>query len=145
MATIRQYLCRKCPPRHAGKLFDALLAMAQGEAGRCATCGGPRRLRLKFDFGLGARHSDCTVTHVFTPRRTQTWKDAKGRKVQFYPFLVLLDRHGRKRAVWMPYWHLVHGRDRVIKKYGQWAPFMDERLYLDLLAQARAGGLLTPR
>lgn len=136
MATTRQYVCDKCAPRPAGSLFAALLNIAKGGAKRCRTCKGPLKLRLKFPFGLDAKDSDCVVTHAFVPRTIERWKDSKGRRVKFYPFLVILNRHGRKKAVWMPYWHLVGVGKSTQKKYGQWAPFMDEALFNDLLNQA---------
>jgi hypothetical protein len=63
--------------------------------------------------------------------------------VTFYPFLVVLQRHGREHAAWLPYWHTIekHGR-KPTQKYGQWAPFMDFGLFADLLTQARAKGYL---
>jgi len=45
-------------------------------------------------------------------------------------------RRGRTRAYWLPYWHVEAGKE----KYGQWAPFMNERSFKDLLLQARQKG-----
>ena len=141
MATIRQYICKKCPPRHAGSLFDALLIKASGKPVKCRRCGTPyESLRLKFDFGLGGTNSECTVLDCFTPGRIERWPDGKRGEVSFYPFLVIVKRHGRENAVWLPYWHLVKRGKKVIKKYGQWAPFMDNHLFQDLLQQARRRG-----
>jgi len=137
MATKRYFECSKKHRASAAQLFDSLRAIAKGKVGRCVLCGGGFSLKLDFPFGLGATKSKCTVLHAFNPRRTQTWRDAKGRRVKFYPFLVIVARHGKERAIWMPYWHLVYTKRGVIKKYGQWAPFMDEHLFRSLLAQAK--------
>jgi hypothetical protein len=62
--------------------------------------------------------------------------------VTFYPFLVVTERKGRDQAVWLPYWHVVGDGEENRKKYGQWAPFMDMKLFRDLLAQPRDEGYL---
>lgn len=117
-------------------MFDALRDFSKSQ--KCPKCGAAHRdLHLIFDFGLNASNSDCTVLASFTHKKPESWKDKDGSKVEFYPFLVVLRRHGRQKAVWMPYWHLVHKKKRIIKKYGQWAPFMDMDLYKDLLKQAK--------
>jgi hypothetical protein len=74
----------------------------------------------------------------------ERWTDRRnGSGVCFYPFLVVLKRHGREHAAWLPYWHIVtYKNGRVKKKFGQWAPFMDEHLLYDLLKQARDHGFL---
>lgn len=137
MATKRIWECESCKDkRHAGSMFDALRDFSRSR--KCPECkAAHRELRLIFDFGLNASHSNCTVLASFSHRTPQSWTDKDGSKVEFYPFLVILKRHGRQEAVWMPYWHLVHKKKRVIKKYGQWAPFMDMNLYKDLLKQAK--------
>ncbi|MCQ9205845.1 MAG: hypothetical protein NG737_06005 [Omnitrophica bacterium] len=141
MATIRQYICKRCPPSNAGNLFDALLKKAHGESVKCRRCDTPyESLRLKFDFGLGATNSECTALDCFTPGKIQQWRDEKNSKVCFYPFLVILKRHGKANAIWLPYWHLVTKGKKFIKKYGQWAPFMDSYLFQDLLQQAKKKG-----
>ena len=145
MATIREWSCEgSCPPIEAGPLFDALLSIVQeGKGPDCpAHPPTPHQLRLTFAFGLNGKDSVGTVLGAFIPGELESWPHSHGTTVYFYPFLVVLHRHGRKQAVWFPYWHLVKSKDgqTVKKKYGQWAPFMDERLFRDLLEQARRKG-----
>ena len=146
MATERYVECRKCGPVPVkASLFDTLLEHSRNGSVACPPCSTQTALRLRFAFGLGAGHPDCTVLKCFVPRRPEKWKDLGGHAVTFYPFLVILKRHPRKRAVWLPYWHIVGGKRRRITKYGQWAPFMDEHLFADLLRQARENGYLVRR
>ncbi|RMG26793.1 MAG: hypothetical protein D6724_01035 [Armatimonadetes bacterium] len=97
-------------------------------------------LRLRFDFGLNAPDRACTVRDCFAPRQLESWNEADGSRVTFYPFLVILQRHGRELAAWLPYWHTIDNGFRTVQKYGQWAPFMDFRLFADLLNQAAEKG-----
>lgn len=142
MATTRRWVCPECrKSRPAERLFDALLAISKGHRPMCDDCRTPYQLCMKFDFGLGAHHSDCVVSDSLVPTRLETWRDGVGNKVTFYPFLVVLRRLKRDMAIWLPYWHLVGGSRRIMK-YGQWAPFMDLHLFEDLLSQAREKGYL---
>jgi hypothetical protein len=141
MATGRFLICDQCGPSLAGgTLFDVLLARAHGRPQHCAHCGSPTGLQLKFDFGLNAADSECTVRDCFVPRQLESWNETDESKVTFYPFLVIVQRHGRELAAWLPYWHVVERGKKPAKKYGQWAPFMDLHLFADLLDQARARG-----
>ena len=142
MATKRIWECKSCKDTHsAGSMFDALRDFSKSR--KCPECKmGTRNLRLIFDFGLNASHSNCSVLASFSHKNPISWKDKDGSKVEFFPFLVILHRHGKEKAVWMPYWHLVHKKKRTIKKYGQWAPFMDLKLYKNLLHQAQHSGFL---
>lgn len=99
-------------------------------------------LHLRFDFGLDAVGKDQVVEAAFVPRNPESWPDSLGRTVTFWPFLVITRREKRDRAVWLPYWHIVEDGPRRISKYGQWAPFMDDVLFADLLRQARDSGRL---
>lgn len=140
MATSRTYVCTQCKSRRpAGGMFDALQAVVRRRAPSCPECDRDTELHFRFAFGLGATHADCTILDAFLPSRPEAWRDGHNR-ITFYPFLVIVRRHGRKTAVWLPYWHLVEGKRRTIKKYGQWAPFMDAHLFRDLLRQARRRG-----
>jgi len=151
--TQRLVVCERCGPSPAtgSTLFEDLLAKALGETRQCTECHAHHvELRLKFSFGLNASDPECTVRDCFMPRHPERWRDADGKEVTFHPFLVVLQRHGREQAAWLPYWHTVErpGRKRA-QKYGQWAPLMDFSLFEDLLSQARAkgyllGGLLGP-
>ena len=144
MATIREWYCEgSCRPVKAGPLFDVLLSVAQEGVDRICPRKHPtpHRLRLGFNFGLNGKDSISTVLGAFIPRNPESWSGRNGTTVRFFPFLVVLRRHGREQAVWLPYWHLVDSMDgRTIKKYGQWAPFMDECHFHELLAQARSKG-----
>jgi len=144
MATDRFLVCASCGAHPArGKLFDDLLAHARQQAVVCSKCGAPATLRLKFPFGLNAADSECTVRDCFLPRRLEGWKDKDSANVTFYPFLVVVHRHGRELAAWLPYWHVVERGRKPLTKYGQWAPFMDFHLFADLLSQAQAKGYFT--
>lgn len=145
MATNRYLDCGKCGPTLITiSLFEALLDHARHGPPTCPRCHQAAGLRLKFAFGLNAPDSDCTVQECFVPTEPQSWKDAGGNTVTFYPFLVLVHRHGRKIAAWLPYWHLVEYGRKTKMKYGQWAPFMDEHLFIDLITQAREKGYCVP-
>lgn len=141
MATRRFLVCKQCGPSLArGTLFELLLSRAHGQLHRCPKCDALAALRLNFDFGLNAPDSECTVLDCFAPQQPESWKEKDGSTVTFYPFLVIVRRHGRDLAAWLPYWHIVARGHRRTRKYGQWAPFMDFHLFRDLLAQAEAKG-----
>lgn len=142
MATIRQYICKKCGPENAGSLFEALEDKANGKLLHCSRCRTPyESLKLTFDLGLGAKHPVCTVLDCFKPRRIESWPDGEENKVKFYPFLVILQR-GKKYAIWLPYWHRVINikGQKSKNKYGQWAPLMYSHLFQNLMQQAREKG-----
>ena len=130
--TFRDYVCIKCANEtRAGNLFDALRNFRDGTP-NCEKCGGLTELYLRFPFELGIGRTTCRVLDVFVPARPARWNS-----VTFYPFLVIL-RRGRTTACWLPYWHL-HGAKR---KYGQWAPLMNESIFRNLLSQAKKKGYL---
>jgi hypothetical protein len=100
---------------------------------------------LAFSFGLGAGCARCKVLHVSAPVEDDliTWTGDAGETVTFYPFLVVLagtDKEGR--SLWLPYWHTVEKDGSTERKYGQWAPFIDDFLFKSLVEQARASGFL---
>jgi len=144
VATERSLVCEQCGPSPApGSLFDVLMAKARGDGLQCPRCSAQAELHLRFSFGLNASDTESTVLDSFIPRCPEEWPGSADSKVTFYPFLVVLQRHGRGLATWFPYWHTVEttaGKTR--SKYGQWAPFMDFCLFEDLLAQAQAKGYL---
>ena len=130
--TWRDYVCNECHhKKRAGKLFDALKNF-RTRIEQCPNCAHAMELLLYFDFGLDGGRTRCKVLEVFLPKRLTRWNS-----VVFYPFLVVLKR-GRTQAFWLPYWHVEAGK----LKYGQWAPFMDESLFKDLLLQAQQRGYL---
>lgn len=95
---------------------------------------------LNFDFGLDAEKSRCKVLDAFIPAndKPDQWS-SDGGNVTFYPFLVILEGTEKPgRSIWLPYWHTVEGK----RKYGQWAPHMDDFVFIDLINQAREKGYL---
>jgi hypothetical protein len=146
MATKQTVRCLKCGDTPVkGTLFRALLDIAENPNDRkCKHCGSDVSLCLGFEFGLDAADKESVIERVFRPRDLERWPSTDGSTVSFYPFLVVLNRKNRERAVWLPYWHLLErpGWKRPKEKYGQWAPFMDRHLFEDLLSQARDAGLL---
>ncbi|MGB8478015.1 MAG: hypothetical protein WCE63_04135 [Acidobacteriaceae bacterium] len=139
MATERSLVCRCKAPQYPGRLFSILHDLATQEDHLvCESCSSPQRLHLTFDFALGAGPRRCEVLAAFLPDRIEMWLD-HGMPVSFYPFLVVLRQENGKRTVWLPYWHEAKERGKVRLKYGQWAPFMDDRLFVSLLVQATQG------
>ena len=142
MATERFHLCPKCGRKSwAGSLFDSLHAVALGNLHTCAQCATNMLLHLSFAWGLDAGAFQCVVLDAFLPDEPGMWPDKTGRKVTFYPFLVITEgKNGR--VAWLPYWHVVRGKGQEQKKYGQWAPSMDLSTFEELVAKARAKGYL---
>ena len=143
MTTRHEFRCPECPEetRKKSTLFDAVKAVAEDSKPACRRCGASTTLHLSFDFALCVEDTDAKVLASFYPHRLEEWP-CEGRKVTFYPFLIVTKREGRDQAVWLPYWHVVGDGEKVNRKYGQWAPFMDLELFEDLLAQARNDGFL---
>lgn len=143
MATARKLVCEKCQSSEdAGPLFDALEQLAKKEVPSCKNCNAARQIHLVFDFGLDAGGKDSIALAAFLPNPPAKWNDSKGREVTFCPFLVITAGAGGDRSVWMPYWHIAREGNKRTAKYGQWAPYMDLDLYVDLIEQATASGLL---
>ena len=98
---------------------------------------------LSFDFALDVPDKNAEVLASFLPDLLKDpWPDSHRRTVTFYPFLVVAKREGRDQAAWLPYWHVIQDGERKSRKYGQWAPFMDMKLFEGLLTQARNAGFL---
>jgi hypothetical protein len=122
-------------------LFAELSRIAAGNRHTCTQCdAGEVRLRLIFDFALGAGGHECFVVNAFRPRRRVEWED-KGQTVVFIPFLVITQTPDGDQSAWLPYWHHKAGDPRPLK-YGQFSPNMDLDLFADLVEQARAAGHL---
>jgi hypothetical protein len=117
-------------------------AVAQHSEPACRRCGASTALHLSFDFALDVPHKNAEVLASFYPHPPEDWRDSSGRTVTFYPFLIVTKREGRDQAVWLPYWHVIRDGEKENLKYGQWAPFMDMKLFKDLLSQARNAGFL---
>jgi hypothetical protein len=145
MASLRKWRCESCNAESkANNLFDALMAISTHSHSNCDKCGNGLSLKITFPFGLNAEHNTFIVRHAYSPSKPESWTDESGHTVLFYPFLVVGDRPGRASAIWLPYWQLHKTPQKDKKKYGQWAPFMDTRLFNDLLAQAHKEHILTP-
>ena len=144
MTTSRHFVCKDCGKKEwAEGLFDALRALADSKASVCPICKTARRLELKFTFGLGAGSYEYNVANSYLPDAITMWNDPDGCKVEFFPFLVVLEFiHHDEKAIWLPYWHLHHRSSGVRTKYGQWAPFMNIETYKQLHAKANANGHL---
>lgn len=143
MASLRKWCCLSCKAESkANNLFDALMIVAKRSQNGCNNCGNGLSLTITFPFALNAEHNTFIVRHAYSPNKPESWKDDSGCTVIFYPFLVVGDRPGRSSAIWLPYWHLHQTPKNLKRKYGQWAPFMDTRLFDDLLAQAHKDHVL---
>jgi len=143
MATERHYCCGEPSHREgAGLLFDVLRDLADGKSKLCGACGKPCRLELTFDHGLGIGSRRCIALAAYHPSQAEEWDDGAA-KVRFYPFLVVLESDEEPhRAVWLPYWHVVNDGGRRTTKYGQWAPFLGQDIFSDLVRQAKEDGYL---
>src|ERR1041385_1949936 len=98
MATKKEWKCTDGCASRANNLFSALHSLAEGKEDLCQKHGKPFRLSLEFPFALNAKHNISTVKACFTPTQPESWHDTAGNLVRFFPFLLLLDRHGRKEA-----------------------------------------------
>jgi hypothetical protein len=142
MATRHKFRCPACGEEtRKSRLFDAVKTVAEDNMPACRRCGASTDLHLSFDVALCVQDKKAKVLASFYPHRPEEWP-CEGRKVTFYPFLVVAKREGRDQALWFPYWHVVCDGEKVDLKYGQWAPFMDIELFEDLLSQARNAGYL---
>lgn len=138
MATGKYYFCETCQRRSATpRLLDTLRDFSEANsAPPCHACGQEQELHVVLPFGLSAGMADCKVLSAFLPRELLSWEHEE-EKVTFFPFLVVLQRAGDDSySAWLPYWHL-HGNRR---KYGQYAPFMDDPQFIDLVRQAQQRG-----
>ena len=142
MTTHHYFRCPGCGEEtRKSRLFDAVKNVAEDNKPACRSCGASTDLHLSFDLALCVQDKDAKVLASFYPHQLEEWP-CEGRTVTFYPFLIVTEREGRDRAVWLPYWHVVRDGGKDNPKYGQWAPFMDMELFEDLLSQARNDGFL---
>ena len=144
MATQRYYICPHCKNKQwPATLFDALRDCATGNIPKCMNCDIESDLHLTFSFGLDVGDHPAKVVAAFFPDNISSWEDAQGAFIEFYPFLVVVQslEEGHK-SIWLPYWHIRSHENRVEKKYGQWAPFIHEGSFLEMLDKARNAGLL---
>jgi hypothetical protein len=144
MATTRWLECTGCRSTlPMDTLFAELSRIATGRLHQC-TCGSEVRLRLVFDFALGAGGKECSVIAAFLPQKRKVEWEHNGQPVGFSPFLVITQTADNVQSAWLPYWHQTPG-DRRPLKYGQFSPHMDLDLFVDLVEQARAAGYLKPQ
>jgi hypothetical protein len=122
-------------------MFPALLGLTEHHMPGCTACPGEMQLHLSFAFALGITVKDAVAVAGFLLKPLPEWGDG-GRKVTFYPFLVIVERPGKGRAAWLPYFHVAQDAKRSVCKYGQWAPFIGLDLFEDVLQQARQAGYL---
>lgn len=142
MATDRFHLCSGCKHKsRTARLFDALFDIATRQTQDCTKCGGPTVLHLTFDYALGAAGASNGVLDSFLPDDIVEWT-YEGKRIEFYPFLVITETETHDRGVWLPYWHVVAERDNSVKKFGQWAPSMDFSLFAQLVGKAQKAGYL---
>ena len=118
MATDRTWRCSLCgSQRWAGSLFDALHGPGKNgerkETAEAAEAEIREGLTQVAGFGLDAGGKDQVVEAAFAPEPPEDWIDSRGRRVTFWPFLVITQRDGRERAVWLPYWHIVEDGGRI--------------------------------
>ncbi len=142
MATERYFICNCLQRGYCAELFGALRDLAELRESTCPICGATKQLHLIFQFGLDVGSLDCKVLAVFSPAgEGGKWQKKTGEIATFFPFLVVLESdEGQK--IWLPYWHTVEKAGHVQKKYGQWAPFIDDDAFRSLVAQAQRSGYL---
>lgn len=143
MATKRFYRCVTCNSAEGvGSLFQALQSVVENTISRCKKCDGRREVVLEFSHGLGIGQRECRVLSAYLPSQNISW-GSSSREVSFFPFLVVLDvPKDNFHAVWLPYWHVIKDVSGVKHRYGQWAPFIGEEYFEDLLRQANRDGYL---
>jgi hypothetical protein len=140
LTTHHTFRCAECEEEtRKSRLFGAVKAVADHSEPACRRCGASTTLHLSFDFALGVQDKNAEILASFYPRQPEDWL---GGTVTFYPFLIVTNREGRDKAVWLPYWHVTQDGEKRTLKYGQWAPFMDMELFEDLLSQACNAGYL---
>jgi hypothetical protein len=145
MATSRWYQCPTCKKREwAGSLFHALRKLRDGSTPVLACHQAVPRLQLEFDFALGATGNCVDAIAAFLPTQSCSWPDEHNRTVTFYPFLVVMQNQEQRRSYWLPYFHVIDvGGGKSVIRYGQWAPFLGDDLFIDLLSQAKRAGYLS--
>lgn len=141
MATERYYRCEPCCKEHRTyeQLFVTLSNFSTCQQGPgCGVCGREQELHVVMNFGLGAGPQRFRVLRAFLPEQPESWQHPEDQTpVTFYPFLVILRPLGQRgRSFWLPYWH----RHGATMKYGQWAPFVDDPQFSDLVGKARENG-----
>jgi|SRR5882724_2156496 len=143
MATNHWYECSRGHQDGPGGMFAGLQNFAQSGPPKCNVCEESSKYLFEFEIGLNGAGSRCEAVAVYQPDRVESWETADGHDVEFFPFLVILRTAGSSElSCWLPYWHLVHTKEGIQTKYGQWAPMMQSDLFEDLIRKARAGGYL---
>jgi hypothetical protein len=144
MATKHWFRCLRGHEDAPLSMFVGLQGFAQSGPRQCASCEEPSRYLFKFEVGLDGSGSRCEAIAVYLPDRVERWDTAAGEAVEFFPFLVILrTADSAELSCWLPYWHLVHTKQGIKTKYGQYAPMMQSDLFEDLLRKARLSGYLS--
>jgi len=148
----RNLVCKSCHRSTvADILFDALHQLASKTITQCPSCGGDRQIHLRIDFGVAKERKEVIALAAFLPRSLKSWTDSERRRVTVYPFLVITERPGGHRAVWMPYWQIEVGENKGLLGtprslwFGQNPSDMDLNSFADLVEQATDSGLLNRR
>jgi hypothetical protein len=144
---IRHISCDQSHKIGVPSLFYALRGLANGQKHRpCSQCGGPTNLYYEFNWQLEAGEAPSKVVGAFLPDTiTSWWTEEEKCEVEFYPFLVVLEKLSlpRHRLIWLPYWHKKTYQDGQISiPYGQFAPSMADDLFNSLVLKARIAGLI---
>jgi hypothetical protein len=145
MATERHYVCPQCSTKvWVDTLFDALLAASNKATQKCSTCNKDMEFHMVFNFGLGAGPFPCKVLASFLPDQIGKWPYGKGKTIEFYPFLVITESTEEGyTSTWLPYWHIIKSGKKILeRKYGQWAPFVDNESFNSLILKAQKEGYL---
>jgi hypothetical protein len=143
MATELNYICPKNCKNTPDSIFNTLLAFSQNTPLICKKCKNELIIKLIFHFGLGVGEYPCRILDAFTVTNPSHWKNEVGNETYFYPFLVVLELENNKtKYTWLPYWHIEQDSEgkRLATKYGQWAPFLEHSILMDLLLQAKNKG-----
>jgi hypothetical protein len=89
-------------------------------------------IELIYNFGVDDEPRPCKVLASFMPDEIIGWDNQEGSKVEFYPFLIVVENIDTKEScIWSPYWHVFrHPNGTIERKYGQYASFVNIDSYL---------------
>jgi len=104
LGTKIKLVCSGCGnEKETGPMFDVIFNEAKGKTGVCGKCGLPMKLRLKFLFAFGASGGHAEVSKDFVPDKTNVWHDPGGNRLEYYPFLEILQSiPENKISFWLP-------------------------------------------
>ncbi len=137
MSTNKIFRCEKCKDqRYVGELFSALLSITRNETFKCLKCEGCYRIHLNFQFALGVNQNEGEVIAAYLPDKLDQWTN-KGDEITYYPFLVVL-KYNYGKEIWLPYWHVIKRGDKLLKRYGQWAPVIRMNDFMEMTDRAKS-------